>query len=279
MSVLFFTQAEGRVADVAGDLLQGDLLASRLGFLLLQPEHAAQRMGAGPGKGTAASAVPFASHRAGGALQALFTLHEQDLALLCPEDLRRLLHRRRVDKVLRVHELLPGLLDDLLQLVHLLEAGAVHLSLRHGLSDVLLALLSEISREGLFADHVLSRLHGFDGKGDMQERRKDDIDHVDLRVLQQDLIVGAGVLITVTLLHLLREIDLHVADSLQTDRHTVHLLISVSVEMCRVSRADSTDDNSLHVLHAVHVISSLRHSCPLYLCFAGFRPGRLFFCF
>ena len=126
---------------------------------------------------------------------------------------------------------------------------------------------------------MLTRLHGFDREGNMQERRQDDIDHVDLRVLQQDFIVSAGVLIAVTLFHLLREILLHVADSLQTDRHTVHLLISVSVEMCRVSRADSADDDSLHVLHAVHVIPSLRHFCPLYLCFAGFRPGRLFFCF
>ena len=94
----------GQHADIAGDIGDGDRLAARRGFHLLEVENRGERMAALPDQRAAAGHRPLGGVGRMGAAVALLGLHEQDLVLGRPQDFRRLGDGRRIDPVLGVHE-------------------------------------------------------------------------------------------------------------------------------------------------------------------------------
>lgn len=161
MAMLFFRQAGGCVSDVTADLLDGDLLAACRCFLALQPQHTGQRMGTGTNQAAAAGLVPVSGQRAGGTLQAFLALHEEELALLGADDLCCLLYRGCIYEVLCVHEFAVAGFYYRAQLIHFLHACLIHLALRHGLADILLTALAEITGQRLLADDMLACFDSF----------------------------------------------------------------------------------------------------------------------
>lgn len=99
------------------------------------------------------------------------------------------------------------------------------------------------------SEEALRRVEKITGKtAAMEERRGDDIDHGNFRVLQKLIETGNHLLISIALLDLAGELQVQVTDSFQADRNTADLFVAISMEIGRISSAYRPDNNGLEFL-------------------------------
>ena len=111
---------------------------------------------------------------------ALLRAHKQDSAVLGVQELQASLDRRRIDVILRIHELDAARLNGLSQLFKLLLDFPEGLLLCKALRTV---RRSKISGQRFFTDDMFFVLYGRLDHLLMEKRGRNHVDDVDLRVL------------------------------------------------------------------------------------------------
>ena len=177
---------------------------------------------------------------------ALLALHKENLAALGPQQLSRPLYGGGVDVVLSVHHQPAGALRRLANLLQVPQDLGVHLFFWRA-ARVRLARLSEEAGQGLFTDHMLARRQSVQDHGAVQHGRRQDVDDVDLRVLEQVLKLPDRPLVAVDLLDMLRLFQVGVGHGLEPDRHGAYVHVAVAMESGGKPGADGADHHRLAV--------------------------------
>ena len=128
--MILFGKRVADIADVGRDIGDGDGLATRFRFDLLEVQHGGQGVASLPDQRTTARHLPAGGVARVGSAMAFFRFHEENPVFCLAQDFGTLGDGRRIDPVLGIHEQSAAGRHSSFRFGHLLHDAFIHQGFR-----------------------------------------------------------------------------------------------------------------------------------------------------